>query len=110
HGAPVAVFQCTTSYPCPPETVGLNVITALQARYGCPTGLSDHSGTIFGSLAAVALGASLIEVHTVFSKEAFGPDVMASITTAELKQLAEGIRFIERAQASPVDKDHEAQS
>lgn len=104
-GAPVGVFQCTTAYPCPPEKIGLNVLAALRERYGCPVGLSDHSGTIYAGLAAVALGANMLEVHTVFSRECFGPDVPASVTTSELAQLVEGIRFIETALASPVDKD-----
>jgi N,N'-diacetyllegionaminate synthase len=107
-GAPVAVLQCTTAYPCPPEKIGLNVVGELRERYGCPVGLSDHSGTIYASLAAVTLGANLLEVHVVFSRECFGPDVSASVTTAELKELVEGIRFLERALASPLDKDRQA--
>ena len=103
--APVAVFQCTTAYPCPPEKLGLNVLAELRERYACPVGLSDHSGTIYAGLAAATLGAHLIEVHVTFSRECFGPDVPASITTAELKQLAEGLRFIERACAHPVNKE-----
>ena len=43
----VVVLQCTTSYPCPPEAVGLNMIELLSTRYGCPVGISDHSATIF---------------------------------------------------------------
>lgn len=109
-GAPLALFQCTTSYPCPPEQLGLNVLNEMRQRYGCPVGLSDHSGTIFASLAAVTLDANLIEIHTVFSKECFGPDVSSSVTTTELSQLVEGVRFIEQAMKSPpVSKDEEAE-
>ncbi|MBI2824145.1 MAG: N-acetylneuraminate synthase family protein [Planctomycetia bacterium] len=104
-GAPVAVFQCTTAYPCPPEKVGLNVLDELRKRYRCPVGLSDHSGTIYAGLAAAALGANLIEVHIVFSRECFGPDVPASLTTDEVKQLVEGVQFIEAALAHPIDKE-----
>jgi N-acetylneuraminate synthase len=103
--APVGLFQCTTAYPCPAEKIGLNVLDELRERYRCPVGLSDHSGTIYASLAAVALGANLLEVHVVFSRECFGPDVNASITTAELAQLVEGVRFIERSLANRVDKE-----
>lgn len=102
---PLAVLQCTTAYPCPPEKLGLNLIAAFRERYGCAVGLSDHSGTIYPGLAAVSLGAEVLEVHVTLSREAFGPDVPASLTTAELRQLAEGVRFLERALASPVDKD-----
>jgi N-acetylneuraminate synthase len=103
--APVAALQCTTAYPCPPEKLGLNLIAELRDRYACPVGLSDHSGTIYAGLAAATLGARLIEAHVTFSRECFGPDVAASLTTAELRQLVEGIRFIEAAQAHPVDKE-----
>jgi N,N'-diacetyllegionaminate synthase len=105
NNAPVAVLQCTTAYPCPPEKLGLNVMAELRARYQCPVGLSDHSATIYAGLAAATLGANIIEVHVTFSRECFGPDVIASITTAELRQLVEGVRFIEQAQAHPVDKE-----
>jgi len=105
HEAPVAALQCTTAYPCPPEKLGLNVIAELRARYSCPVGLSDHSGRIYAGLAAVTLGASILEVHVTFSRECFGPDVVASITTSELRQLVEGVRFIEKATANPVDKE-----
>jgi N,N'-diacetyllegionaminate synthase len=105
NGAPAAVLQCTTAYPCPPEKLGLNVIADLRERYRCPVGLSDHSATIYAGLAAVTLGADLLEVHATFSRECFGPDVVASLTTAELRQLVEGVRFIERTLASPVDKE-----
>ncbi len=104
-GAPLAVLQCTTAYPCPPERVGLNVLAELRRRYDCPVGLSDHSGTIYAGLAAAALGANLLELHVVFSRECFGPDVAASVTTAEMTQLTAGVRFIERALAHPADKN-----
>ena len=95
-------------YPCPAENLGLNVIADIRRRYHCPTGLSDHSGTIFAGLAAATLGADMIEVHVTFSRECFGPDVISSITTTELAQLVSGVRFIERALAHPVDKERVA--
>jgi N-acetylneuraminate synthase len=105
NGAALGIFQCTTAYPCPPEKLGLNVLSDIRKRYDCPTGLSDHSGTIYAGLAAASLGASMIEVHVAFTKECFGPDVPASVTTSELAQLVEGVRFIERALQNPVDKE-----
>jgi N,N'-diacetyllegionaminate synthase len=104
-GLPVAVLQCTTAYPCPPEKLGLNLLAVFRERYGCAVGLSDHSGTIYPGLAAVSLGAEVLEVHVTLSREAFGPDVPASLTTGELRQLVDGVRFLERALANPVDKD-----
>lgn len=102
---PLTVMQCTTLYPCPPEKVGLNVIPMFRQRYRCPVGLSDHSGTIYAGLAAAVIGIEALEVHVTLSRECFGPDVPASITTTELRQLVEGVRFIERANANPVSKD-----
>ena len=52
-GGEFAMFQCTTSYPCPPEKWGLNVIGEMRDRYQCPVGLSDHSGTIVPSTVSI---------------------------------------------------------
>lgn len=106
---PVAVLQCTTAYPCPPEKVGLNLIRFFRERYGCAVGLSDHSGTIYPGLAATVLGIQVLEVHVTLSREMFGPDVPASVTNTELCQLVEGVRFIEKMIVNPVDKDQMAQ-
>lgn len=104
-GNPLAVLQCTSAYPCPPENVGLNLLEHFRDRYASAVGLSDHSGNIFAGLAAVTLGADVLEIHVAFSREMFGPDVPASVTTAELKRLVEGARQIEKMIANPVSKD-----
>lgn len=108
-GAALTVLQCTSAYPCPPEKVGLNLLSVFRDRYQCAVGLSDHSGTIYPALAAATLGAQVIEVHVTFSREMFGPDVPASVTTSELSQLVQGVRFIERMNAHPVSKDEAAE-
>jgi N-acetylneuraminate synthase len=106
RGRQAGIFQCTTAYPCPPEKIGLNLIPAYRERYhGCWVGLSDHSATIYPGLAAATIGIDMLEVHVALSREMFGPDVIASVTTSELRQLVDGIRFIERMRAHPVDKD-----
>jgi N,N'-diacetyllegionaminate synthase len=105
---PFAVMQCATLYPCPPEAVGLNVMEEFRRRYGCAVGLSDHSATIFPGLAATVLGAQVIEVHVALSRRMFGPDTIASLLPEELKQLVDGVRFVERMRASPVDKEQAA--
>ncbi len=105
NGNPLAVLQCTSAYPCPPERVGLNMLEAISGRYGLPVGLSDHSGNIFAGLAAVTLGAEVLEVHVALSREMFGPDVPASVTTVELNQLVEGARQIEKMTAAPMTKE-----
>jgi N-acetylneuraminate synthase len=104
-GLPVTLLQCTSLYPTPPEKVGLNLIPYFRDRYDCPVGLSDHSGTIYPGLAAATLGIDVLEVHVALSREMFGPDVPASITTTELRQLVDGIRFIETMRANPIDKN-----
>jgi N-acetylneuraminate synthase len=104
-GAPVAVFQCTSLYPCPPEKWGLGLIDQMKQRYECPVGYSDHSGAVFAGLAAATVGAHLLEVHVVFSRECFGPDVPASVTIGELRQLVTGVGEIARARVSAVQKD-----
>jgi len=101
----LTVLQCTSAYPCPPEKVGLNLIPFFRERYGCGVGLSDHSGTIYPGLAAATLGVDVLEVHVALSRQMFGPDVPASLVPGELRQLVEGVRFIEAMNAHPVDKD-----
>jgi len=102
---PLAVLQCTTAYPCPPERIGLNLIPFYRDRYRCAVGLSDHSGTIYPGIAAAMQAIEVLEVHVTLSREMFGPDVVASVTTGELRQLVDGVRFVERMVAQPVDKD-----
>lgn len=100
----ISVLQCTTQYPVKPEKLGLNVIVELKERYSLPVGLSDHSSTIFPSIVAVSMGAKIIEAHIVFDKSMFGPDSSSSLTVAEFTQLVDGVRFIDTAYNSPVDK------
>lgn len=102
--SPYAVLQCTTRYPTAAEDVGLAWLARFRERYGCPVGLSDHSGTIYAGLGAVALGAVVVEAHVAFDKRMFGPDARASLTVDEFAQMVEGIRFLEKARASGPDK------
>jgi len=104
-GIEVAVMQCTSAYPSALDGVGLNVMMDLRERLGVPVGLSDHSGTVYPSLAAAALGAQLLEVHVTLNRRAFGPDVPASVTFEELRSLVDGVRATETMLANPVDKD-----
>ncbi len=106
---PKAVLQCTSRYPCPPEAVGLGSLAALRDRYRCPVGLSDHSATVHAGVAAVALGAALVEVHVVFDRRCFGPDTASSVTVDELAELGRGMRFVHAARGAR-DKDESAAS
>lgn len=102
--AEYAVVQCTSRYPTRPEDVGLNVIGEMAQRYGCPVGLSDHSGSIWPSLAAQVLGATIFEVHVTLSRHGFGPDQVVSLIPVELGDLVRGLAFNHRALRATVDK------
>jgi N,N'-diacetyllegionaminate synthase len=105
-----ALLQCTSAYPCPPEKIGINILNNYRDRYGCPVGLSDHSASIFPGIAAASCGAEVVEVHVTLSHEMFGPDVVASLTTREFKQLVDGVRYIDCMLNHPIDKDNMAKS
>jgi N,N'-diacetyllegionaminate synthase len=100
----LALMQCTSAYPTTPDQWGLNNISLFRHRYKIPIGFSDHSGDVFACLAAVATGARLIEFHVTFDKRMFGPDTSSSVTIDQCATLVKGIRQIENALNSPVDK------
>lgn len=104
----LVVLQCTSEYPCPYEQVGLNVLAEMRQRYGLPVGLSDHTLTSHASLAAVTLGATVIERHFTFSRLMYGSDAPHSLEPAEFAALVQGVRAIETMLAHPVDKSDAA--
>jgi N-acetylneuraminate synthase len=104
-GLPCALMQCTSAYPTPLEDVGLNVIGELRREFDCPVGLSDHSGSIFPGMAALARGANLLEVHVAFHRRMFAPDLPASVTFDELKLLCQMRDVLGTMDSHPVDKD-----
>lgn len=103
-GNKVSILQCTTSYPTKPGQWGLEVISELKRKYNIPVGFSDHSGVIHSSIAAVSLGASIIEFHIVFNKKIFGPDSKSSLNLEEAKCLVEAIRDLEIEYGKEHDK------
>ena len=100
----LTVLQCTTEYPCPPEHVGLNVMLEMKGRYGLPVGLSDHTLSIAAPLAAVTLGAVVVEKHFTLSKRMYGSDARHSAEPEQFAELARQIREIETIQSHLVDK------
>ncbi len=104
-GNNISILQCTTAYPTQPTQWGLNLITELKTRYNLPVGFSDHSGDIYAGLAAVTMGASILEFHVVFDKRMFGPDTPASLNLDQIKQLVKGVRQLETALSVTVDKE-----
>lgn len=96
----ITILHCTTEYPAPLNEVNLNVMTTLQKEFGCKVGYSDHTKGIEVSLAAVAMGAEVIEKHFTLDRNMEGPDHKASLEPDELKALVDGIRNIELAKGS----------
>jgi N,N'-diacetyllegionaminate synthase len=101
-----AILHCTSRYPTKPEEIGLNIIEKFKKKFFAPIGFSDHSGKIYSSLAAVTLGASIIENHIILSKDSFGPDTSSSLDVEEFKKLVEGVRFIEKIKENPISKEY----
>lgn len=100
--AEVILLHCVSKYPCPPEELNLKSIEYLRNRYGVTTGFSDHSIGIDSALAAVALGARVIEKHFSFARDLWGADHKVSMTPEEFKTLVSGTRELE---ANPAKKE-----
>lgn len=95
RNAEIVLLHCVSKYPCPPEDLNLATIGFLSGRYQIPVGFSDHSIGIDSSLAAVALGAKVIEKHFSFARDLWGADHKVSMTPDELQTLVSGIRELE---------------
>jgi N-acetylneuraminate synthase len=93
----LALLKCTSAYPSQPEEMHLRTIPELAQRYGVPAGLSDHTMGIAVPVAAVALGASIIEKHLTLSRADKGPDSAFSLEPNEFKQMVEAVRVAEQA-------------
>lgn len=102
------LLQCTSEYPCQPENAGLNIMQEMKERYDLPVGFSDHTLGIAVPIAAVCLGACVIEKHFTLSKQMYGPDARFSATPEEMKALVDNIRAVERALGNKIDKDVKA--
>ena len=95
--AKVTLLHCTTEYPAPAAELNLSAMKTLSDAFKLPTGYSDHSCGIHIPLAAVALGAPVIEKHFTLDREMEGPDHKASLTPSELEEMISAIREIELA-------------
>lgn len=94
---PLTLLHCLTEYPAPPAEVNLRAMRTLRDAFGVPVGYSDHTMGIEVSLAAVALGACLVEKHLTLDRGLPGPDHKASLEPAEFKALVAGVRAVEAA-------------
>jgi N-acetylneuraminate synthase len=93
----LALLKCNSAYPAPPGEMNLRTIPDLARIFGVPVGLSDHTLGTTVAVAAVTLGASLIEKHMTLSRDEPGPDSAFSLEPAEFKRMAERVRTVEQA-------------
>ncbi len=96
----IALLKCTSAYPAPPEEANLLTIPELARRFDCPVGLSDHTMDSAVPVAAVALGACIIEKHLCLSRTDGGPDSAFSLEPPEFKAMVAAVRTAERALGS----------
>ena len=96
----ITLLHCTTEYPAPIEEVNLRAMQAMADKFCVAVGYSDHTDGIDVAIAAVAMGASVIEKHFTLDKNLPGPDHNASLEPEALNTMVEGIRRIERALGS----------
>jgi N,N'-diacetyllegionaminate synthase len=92
---PITLLHCTTEYPAPYSEVNLKAIETLRSTFNLPVGYSDHTQGIVIPIAAVAMGAVVIEKHFTLDRTMDGPDHKASLEPAELKAMIEAIRCVE---------------
>lgn len=96
----VVLLHCTTEYPAPMKDVNLRAMETLRSSFGLPVGFSDHTTGIAISIAAAALGATIIEKHITLDRRLPGPDHRASLEPYEFKELVAAVASIEAAMGS----------
>ena len=106
----ITVLHANTMYPTPMEDVNLNAMLTIQKEFGLAVGYSDHTLGIEVDIAAVVMGASIIEKHFTLDKTMEGPDHEASLEPEELKEMVASIRNIEKALGSSEKKPSPSES
>ena len=107
--AKISLLHCTTNYPTPYEEVNLKAMQTLAAAFKLPVGYSDHTLGIEVPVAAVAMGAKIIEKHFTLDKKLPGPDHKASLEPGELKEMVKAIRNIEVALGDGIKKPNKSE-
>lgn len=100
----ITVLHATTEYPCPIDEVNLRAMQTIRAAFGVKVGYSDHTEGIEVPIAAVAMGACVIEKHFTLDRAMKGPDHKASLEPAELKAMVQAIRCVEQALGDGIKK------
>jgi len=98
------ILHCTSTYPSKPEELNLRVIDTLHERYGVPVGYSGHEVGLATSLAAVALGAVMVERHITLDRAMWGSDQASSVEPAGFRRMIKDIRAIELAMGDGVKR------
>jgi pseudaminic acid synthase len=93
----IALLKCTSAYPAPPQDANLRTIAAMAHRFGCPVGLSDHTMGVAVPVAAVALGANIIEKHLCLRRAHGGPDAAFSLEPEEFRAMVDAVRTAEKS-------------
>lgn len=93
----ITLLRCVSAYPAPLENVNLRTMQDMKERYGVKVGLSDHTMGSDVAIAAVALGAEMVEKHFILDRAIGGPDAAFSMTVEEFKQMVTSIRNVEKA-------------
>ena len=97
EGRDITLLHCTTEYPCPYASVNLSAMVAMRDEFGLPIGYSDHTPGMEISVAAVAMGAKVVEKHFTLDRNQDGPDHKASLEPNELARMIAAIRNVEAA-------------
>lgn len=97
----VVLLKCTSSYPAPLEKANLRMIPRMREEFGVPVGISDHTMGAVVPMAAVAMGACMVEKHFILDRSLGGPDSSFSMEPAEFKAMVEGVRDVEKALGVP---------
>lgn len=109
-GAPeVSLLHCTTNYPCPMNEVNLRAMLTMKEAFKCKVGYSDHTMGVEVPIAAVALGAEIIEKHFTLDRNMEGPDHKASLEPLELKYMVNYIRNIEQALGDGIKQPNQSE-
>jgi N-acetylneuraminate synthase len=93
----IALLKCTSAYPAPPEEMNLRSIAALSEMFQVPVGLSDHTMGTAVPVAAVAMGACIIEKHLTISRQLKGPDSAFSLEPQEFREMVDAVRTAHKA-------------
>jgi len=101
----ITIMQCTSLYPCPIESAGINVIKEIKKKFKCKIGYSDHTLGLSSACFAAAEGAEIIEKHFTLSKKLYGSDAKNSMEPNEFKTLVKMLNEIWKIKKCIIDKD-----